>query len=111
MVLDSPAIEVLAKQNPNQIKSDVAEAQQRQQQLVSELESVLSKNPEQTLAVLRNVYGLGSYDPSYFAIYMVGELHLSQACPDLERHLLDEIAGEKLATQIRAVRHQLCGRQ
>jgi hypothetical protein len=108
LVTDSLPVENLAKLDPQLISSQMTETREKEQQLVSQLENVLSKNPAETLAALRSIYGLGSFHPSYFAIYMVEELHFSEACPDLEKPHLLEITGEKMAGQIRAVTESLC---
>lgn len=107
-MLDSPPTALLAKEDPDMIKSKVDEAREWRQQLVSKLENVLSKNRPATLSALREIYGLGTYRPSYFAIYTVGELHLSEACSDLNKPHLKEINGERLAAQIRAVKEHVC---
>lgn len=108
LVTDSAPTAALEKLDPQLMNSEATQFREQQKQLVSELENVLSKNQAETLTVLRNVYGLGSFHPSYFALYMVEELRFPAACPDLERPQLEEIVGEKMASQIREVRDQVC---
>jgi hypothetical protein len=108
LVADSPPVEDLTKLDPQLINSQTTAIRKQRQQVVAQLESVLSENPAETLKVLRDIYGLGSFHPSYFAIYMVGELRLSQACGDLNTPHLSEINGEQMATQIEAVKQHLC---
>jgi len=108
VVLDSPPTAFLAKVDPQMITSKMNDAHENRQQLVSKLETILSKNRAPTLAGLRQIYGLGSYHPSGFALYMMGELRLSEACPDLQKPHLEDITGEKMASQIQAVKQQLC---
>jgi len=40
---------------------------------------------------------------------MMGELQLSEACPELNKTHFEEINGEKMAAQIRAVKEQVWG--
>ena len=46
---------------------------------------------------------------TYFALSMIGELQLSEACPELNKTHFEEINGEKMAAQIRAVKEHVCG--
>lgn len=52
----------------------------QQQELYDSLDSVLRRQPTETLAMLAHVYGLGSDDPSAFAFSMVRRLRIHEAC-------------------------------
>jgi hypothetical protein len=76
-----------------------AEMKKAQVALADRLHKVLAKNQKSTLHVLRVIYGLGSPQPSTFALEMVEKLTLRGACPYLERSrlgLLDSSKEEKL---------------
>jgi hypothetical protein len=51
------------------------------QQFYHDLDDVLETEKVNTLAVLTDVYGLGSEDPSSFGLDVVSRLRLSDACP------------------------------
>ena len=90
--------------------SDPANALTEQQnQLIHQLKRTLIREREKTLSVLSDVYGLGSLDPSCFGIHIVDELHLSEACPGLERPYLDRLVkGQTLKELETAKQHLGC---
>jgi hypothetical protein len=45
------------------------------------LNSVLVREQSQTIAVLMRIHGLGTIDPSVFALRTIHELQLHQSCP------------------------------
>jgi len=111
LAMDSSPVETLEPVNPELLNADLTETRQRQQHLISQLDGVLIKNRSETLAVLRQVYGLGTLHPSGFAVYMVTALRIDEACPELSRTHLDDISGAKLAEQIRRARAGVCKSQ
>lgn len=55
-----------------------------QSHVVEEMNRILAKNPESTLSVLRDTYGVGSPVPSAYSLYILERIHLKEACPFLE---------------------------
>jgi hypothetical protein len=61
-------------------------------EMLALLDAALIRNGPSTVQVLRDVYGLGSPDPSPFTLHVIESLHLRRACPALaksEYQLLD----------------------
>jgi hypothetical protein len=73
------------------------EIRKEQFELESQLDSVLLRHQKDTLASLSAIYGLGSADPSPYAIALVRRLHLDTACPAL-------VSSRKNASSIRGFR-------
>jgi hypothetical protein len=63
----------------------VARSKSGQQSVYDNLYEVLSREKADTLSILRSVYGLGSNDPSLFALDLVARLRLREACPLLKQ--------------------------
>ena len=73
------------------------------------LDFVLQHDPHATLQQLRRVYGLGSMQPSYFALSVLQELTLVEACKDLSKPYLQEIANVERRKAIdAALEHNNC---
>jgi hypothetical protein len=108
IVTDDLPTKELLQSNPALVNAQIAQVQADQQQLISQLNAILLRNRFGTIEILQRVYGLGSVRPSPFALHIVGELHLPEACPSLRRPHLDEMAGEKLGNQIRIARELAC---
>lgn len=51
------------------------------QQFYHDLDDVLENDKVTTVAVLTDVYGLGSEDPSAFGLELISRIRLSEACP------------------------------
>jgi hypothetical protein len=58
-----------------------AKLKAERQQFYLDLDTVLEDEKDNTLAVLTNVYGLGSEDPSSFGLDLASRIQLSEACP------------------------------
>ncbi|HKS83721.1 MAG TPA: hypothetical protein VJR23_19620 [Candidatus Acidoferrales bacterium] len=108
VVTDSPPTKQLLESDPELVKQQIADVQAQQKELVSQLENVLVRNRGETIAVLEQVYGLGSFHPAPFAVHMVVDLKLSEACASFAKPHLEDIAGEKLGQQIRDAREKVC---
>jgi hypothetical protein len=73
------------------------------------LDFVLQHNSHATLQQLRRVYGLGSMQPSYFALSVLQELTLVEACKDLSKPYLQQIANAERRKAIdAALEHNNC---
>jgi len=53
------------------------------EELLAYVLSTLQKEKSSTLGVLESIYGLGSTTPSPFAVYVVDEINLKEACGDM----------------------------
>jgi hypothetical protein len=60
------------------------ETKQEIHELAEALESILVEHKVETYDVLNKIYGLGTPNPSHFAIHMVGTLKLREACGALQ---------------------------
>jgi hypothetical protein len=58
---------------------------EEQEEVLGELLEVLKRHPEETVAELAGIYGLGSYFPSEFSLYIIRRVNLSQACAPLAK--------------------------
>jgi hypothetical protein len=73
-----------------------ADQQSEQQALYSDLYSILRRERAETIVALTNVYGLGTDDPSPFALALLSRIQLNEACPLLEQsaELISKRAGQ-----------------
>ena len=58
-----------------------ADQDKEEQTLYNDLQDVLKKEREGTLSNLSSIYGLGSDNPSSFALNLVSRTQFQQACP------------------------------
>jgi hypothetical protein len=80
---------VLALINDQSTRSQI---EKEHDEMLALLDAALVRNGSATVQVLRDVYGLGSPDPSPFTLHVIESLHLRRACPALaksEYQLLD----------------------
>jgi hypothetical protein len=69
--------------------------EKEQSQVVAQLNRTLATNPQSTLAVLRDTYGLGSPAPSAFSVYVLTTVRLREGCPFLEASKQNLIVSSK----------------
>jgi hypothetical protein len=101
--------DVPSESDVNQSEGAKGEFQNEENAINSDLDLVLQRNSSATMEQLRRVYGLGSLHPSYFALYVLQQLNLSEACTDLSRPYLREIANDEKRKAITAAfEHNKC---
>jgi len=71
-----------------------------EQEINKKLEEVLIREKPETLRALREVYGFESDTPSPFAIHMLGQLHIKEACDSLIRIHVEALRDSATRTEL-----------
>jgi hypothetical protein len=80
-----PTIQERLMVDANFAEQSNKQVERAEQEVSQSLNSVLVKEQPVTISVLVNIYGLGSLNPSLFALKTLQELGLQQSCPLLIR--------------------------
>ncbi len=79
----------------------------REQTFQTQLTSILVLRKAETMFELQRAYGLSSVHPSPFAVHLIAELNFTEACPQLSKQFILELADERTKVELDRARAKL----